>query len=137
MSVLSLKNMIKPEQEAEIEFPGLPGFVITLNYMGRDKLAEIRNQCVTKKFSKSGLEEGLDFDKFNKLYSSKVIRGWKGLKLSYVTELLLSEIPEGYSPDDELPYTEENAEYMLKHASSFDTFVSSTLGDLSNFTKRG
>lgn len=135
--MLELKNMIKPEQAAEIDFPGFDGFVVTLNYLGREKLAEIRNKCVTKKMIKGQLEESIDFDKFNKMYSAAVIKGWKGLKLSYVSQLLLLEIPEGYKEEDELPYSVENAEHLLKNANNFDAFVTATLGDLSNFTKRG
>lgn len=135
--MLELKNMIKPEQSAELDFPGYEGFTVTLNYLGREKLAEIRNKCVVKKVAKGQLEEAIDFDKFNKLYSAAVIKGWKGLKLKYLREMLLLEIPEGYNEESELPYTQENAEYLLKNANSFDVFVSATLSDLTNFTKHG
>lgn len=137
MTSLSLKSMIKPEQAAEIEFPGLEGFKVMLNYLGREKLADIRKTCVTKKLVKGQIEESIDFDKFNRLYSDAVIKGWSGLKLKYVSQMMLVEIPEGNSEDAELPYTPENAEVLLRNANDFDTFVSSTLGDLSNFTKRG
>jgi len=137
MSILSLKNMIKPEQAAEIDYPGLEGFTVTLNYLGRDKLTDIRKACVTKKLVKGQLEENLDFEKFNKLYSAAVIKGWKGFKMKYLTQLLLADLPDGVGPEDELEFTPENAEELLRHASDFDSFVSSTLADLSNFTKRG
>ena len=137
MTVLSLKSMIKPEQSAEIDFPGFEGFTIILNYLGREKLAEIRRSCVTKKLNKGQLEETIDFDKFNSQYSAAVIKGWKGLKLKYVSQMMLVDIPEGNSEEDELPYTPENADFLLRNAADFDAFVSATLSDLSNFTKRG
>ena len=37
-------------------------------------------------------------------------------------------------PDDELPYTQENAELLMKNANMFDTWVTETVGDLENFT---
>lgn len=137
MTSLSLKSMIKPEQSAEIEFPGCEGFVVTLNYLGRERLADIRKTCVTKKMIKGQLEESIDFDKFNRLYSDAVIKGWSGLKLKYVSQMMLVDIPEGNSEEDLLPYSPENAEALLRNAGDFDAFVSATLGDLSNFTKRG
>lgn len=137
MTALSLKSMIKPEQSAVIDFPGFEGFSVTLNYLGRERLAEIRKNCVTKKMEKGQLVESLDFDKFNRLYSEAVIKGWTGLKLKYLPQMMLVDLPEGYSEEDMLEYTPENAEFLLRNAGDFDSFVSATLGDLSNFTKRG
>lgn len=135
--MLSLKNMIKPEQSAEIDFPGFPDFVVTLNYLGRDKLSEIRSKCVQRKIVRGQVDESLDFEMFNKLYSRSVIKGWKGLKLSYLSKLMLVDLPADYKEDDELEFTEENAEALLRHATDFDAFVTNTLADLGNFTKRG
>ena len=38
--------------------------------------------------------------------------------------------------DDELPFTQENAELLMKNANSFDTWVTETAGELENFTER-
>ena len=38
-------------------------------------------------------------------------------------------------PEDELAYTLENAELLMKNANNFDTWVTETLGDLENFTQ--
>ena len=37
-------------------------------------------------------------------------------------------------PDDELPYTQENAELLMKNATDFDSWLTETVGDLENFT---
>ena len=37
--------------------------------------------------------------------------------------------------DSELPYSQEEAEILMKNSGSFDTWVTDTLGDLENFTK--
>ena len=36
--------------------------------------------------------------------------------------------------EDELPYTQEDAEIMMKNASDFDTWVTEVVADLENFT---
>jgi len=36
--------------------------------------------------------------------------------------------------DDELPYTKDNAELLMKNANNFDSWVTETVGDLENFT---
>ena len=35
----------------------------------------------------------------------------------------------------ELPFTQENAELLMKNSSDFDTWVTESVGDLENFTK--
>ena len=37
------------------------------------------------------------------------------------------------NPDDCLPYTQENAELLMKNATDFDTWVTEVVGDLENF----
>jgi len=134
---LNLNSMVKPEQAMDFEYPGCPGFSVTLCYLGRERLNAIRKACISKKVSKEGIQDSMDFEKFNRLYSEAVILGWKGLKMSYVANMMLIEIPDNVDKDSELEFTIENAETLLKHSTEFDTFVTSTLGDLANFTKRG
>ena len=78
-------------------------------------------------------EEELDEEKFLTEYCKAVIKGWKGLKFRYLEELLLVDI-SGQDPDDELAYTQENAELLMKNANDFDTWVTESVGDLENFT---
>ncbi len=134
---LNLNSMVKPEQSVEFDYPGFTDFKVTLCYLGREKLNNIRKACVIKKITKQGVEDGLDLDKFNKLYSQAVIKGWSGFKLSYVSQLMLVTLPDEVNQDTPLEYTVENAEALLKHSTDFDTFVTSMLSDLANFTKHG
>jgi hypothetical protein len=134
---LNLNSMVKPEQSVEFDYPGFTDFKVTLCYLGREKLNTIRKACVIKKITKQGVEDGLDLDKFNKLYSQAVIKGWSGFKLSYVSQLMLVTLPDEVNQDTPLEYTVENAEALLKHSTDFDTFVTSMLSDLANFTKHG
>ena len=92
-------------------------------------------QCVATKFNRSTHqpEENLDEDKFIIEYTKAVVKGWKGLKFSYLEEFLLVDVSQ-FEPDDMLPYTQDNAELLMKNSSSFDTWVSDTIGDLENFT---
>ena len=134
---LNLNSMVKPEQSVEFDYPGFTDFKVTLCYLGREKLNTIRKACVIKKITKQGVEDGLDLDKFNKLYSQAVIKGWSGFKLSYVSQLMLVTLPDEVNQDTPLEYTVENAEALLKHSTDFDTLVTSMLSDLANFTKHG
>ena len=78
--------------------------------------------------------EEFDDEKFIVEYCKAVIKGWKGLKYSYLEALLLVDI-SGLNPEDCLPFTQDNAELLMKNANDFDTWVTETVGDLENFTK--
>ena len=136
MSDISLKSLMKPSMTVSIDFPGMNGFSVDLCYLAREELLALRKKCVSKKFNRSThqAEEIIDDDMFLTEYVKAVIKGWTGLKLSYLEELLLVDT-EGMDPDQELPYSLEEAEILMKNSGSFDTWVSDTLGDLENFTK--
>jgi hypothetical protein len=38
-------------------------------------------------------------------------------------------------PEDELEFSQDNAETLMKNAGDFDTWVTEVTGDLENFTK--
>ena len=40
-----------------------------------------------------------------------------------------------FDPDDELPYTQDNAETLMQNGSDFDSWVTEMVGDLENFTR--
>ena len=79
-------------------------------------------------------EEQLDNDKFLVEYCKAIIKGWKGLKYKYLEELLLVDTSE-VNLEDELEWTHENAEILMKNSGDFDNWVSETVGELENFTK--
>jgi len=133
---VSLKSLLTPSKTVGIEFPGMDGFEVKLTYLAREELLKLRNRSVKQVLNKRtrAYEEQLDNDKFLVEYSKAVVKGWKGLKYSYLEELLLVDTSE-VNPDDCLEYSEENAELLLKNSGDFDNWVSDMLGDLENFTK--
>ena len=132
---VSLVSLMTPSKTVTIDFPGCAGMTVDLCYLAREELLKLRKKCVTTKFSKKTRqpEEELDEERFLTEYCKAVIKGWKGLKFRYLEELLLVDI-SGQDPDDELAYTQENAELLMKNAGDFDTWVTDTVGDLENFT---
>ena len=76
---------------------------------------KLRKKCVTTKFSKKTRqpEEILDEEKFLLHYCGSVIKSWGGLKYRYLEELLLVDV-SAFDPNDALPYSQENAELLMK-----------------------
>jgi hypothetical protein len=132
---ISLASLMTPSKTVTIDFPGYSGMKVDLCYLAREELIKLRKRCLTTKFNRKTRqpEEELDEEKFLTEYCNAVIKGWKGLKFRYLEELLLVDI-SGQDPDDELMYTQENAELLMKNANDFDTWVTESVGDLENFT---
>ena len=133
---VSLASLLTPSKTVTIDYPGMVGFTVDLCYLAREELLKLRNRCLSQKFNRKtrAFDEQLDEDKFLVEYVKAVIKGWKGLKYSYLEELLLVDI-SNLDPNDELQFTHENAETLMKNASDFDTWVTEVTGDLENFTR--
>jgi len=133
---VSLASLLTPSKTVTVDYPTLPGFSVDLCYLAREELIKLRSRCVSQKLNRKtrAFEETLDEDKFLTEYCKAVIKGWKGLKYKYLEELLLVDI-SGLNPEDELEFSVENAETLMKNGSDFDTWVTEVTGDLENFTK--
>jgi len=132
---VSLASLLTPSKTVSVDFPGYKGFSVDICYLGRDELVKLRKKCITTKFNKRTHqpEENLDEDRFIEEYVSAVIKGWTGLKYSYLEEFLLVDISK-QNPDDELAFTQENAELLMRNSNSFDTWITDTVSNLENFT---
>jgi hypothetical protein len=132
---ISLASLMTPSKTVGIDFPGYKGFSVDLCYLAREELVKLRKKCVSTKFNKKTHqpEEILDEEKFLTEYVKAVIKGWTGLKYKYLEELLLVDLGD-LDREDCLLYSLENAELLMKNSSSFDTWVTETVGDLENFT---
>jgi|TARA_R100000081_G_scaffold44665_1_gene21044 hypothetical protein len=133
---VSLKSLLTPSKTVSMEMPGFEGFEVKLTYLAREELLKLRNRSVKQVLNKKtrAYEEQLDNDKFLVEYCKAIIKGWKGLKYKYLEELLLVDTSE-VDLEDDLAYTQENAEILMKNSGDFDNWVSETVGELENFTK--
>jgi hypothetical protein len=133
---VSLSSLLTPSKTVTVDYPGMSGFTVDLCYLAREELLKLRNRCLAQKFNRKtrAFDEQLDEDKFLVEYVKAVIKGWKGLKYSYLEELLLVDI-SSLNPEDTLEYNQENAETLMKNAADFDTWVTEVTGELENFTR--
>tara|TARA_B100000073_G_C23652457_1_gene541150 strand:- start:447 stop:869 length:423 start_codon:yes stop_codon:yes gene_type:complete len=134
-SPISLATLMTPSKTVTLDYPGFANFSVDVTYLAREELLKLRKRCVTTKFNRKTRqpEEELNEDLFLVEYVKAVIQGWTGLKFRYLEELLLVDV-SAYEPDDELPFTSENAELLMKNSGDFDTWITEVVGDLENFT---
>lgn len=131
---LSLKSLLVPSKTVEVEYPGLNGFKINVVFLSRETLVSIRKKATKTSFKNRQPVEELDDKLFLQLYVNACIKGWSGLKLSYLEQLAPVDM-SGQDPDAELAYDQDNALSLMQSSANFDAFISETVTELSNFTK--
>ena len=134
---VSLKSLMTPSKTVEFDYPGCEGFRVSLCYLAREELIKLRTRCVTQVFNKKtrSYEEELDDDKFLTEYTKAVVKGWKGFQLSYAKNMLLLGDLTPEQETQELEFTQDNVEVLMKNSNDFDTWVTEQVGDLENFTQ--
>lgn len=131
---LSLKNLLVPSKSVEVEYPGFDGFKINVVFLSRETLVSIRKKATKTVFKNRQPIEELDDKLFLQLYVNACIKGWSGLKLSYLEQLAPVDITS-QDAESELPYDQDNALFLMQASANFDAFISETVTELSNFTK--
>lgn len=130
LSTIAVKNKI-----ITVEHPNYEGFSVDIEYMSKETLKRLLEAASTQKFSKKThqLEEDTNNELFLKLYTKALIKGWKGLKLKYVMELMPIEI-DNSQLEDKLEYDEDNALTLIKNSNEFDQWISSVSGEVGKFS---
>lgn len=130
---LTLKDLLVPSKEIEIDFPGMPDFKVNLVFLTREALVNIRKKATKTTFKNRQPVEELDDEVFLQLYSEAAIKNWSGLKFSYLEQL--APIKAGNDPEDTLAYSKDNALFLMKASANFDGFISEKVTELTTFTK--
>ena len=134
---MDLKSLLVDSKTTWVEFPGSEGFEVELANLSRKELQNLRKNCIQNKFNRKTrmYEESLDDEKFVKEFTLKTVKGWKGLKLKYLEDLLLVDYPKK-DADVELEYTEDNALTLVENSTEFDNWLNEVVFDLDNFRNK-
>jgi hypothetical protein len=132
-----LQNLKINNNEMVVEFPRFKKFKLKMCYVPREDLATIRQQSSSIGFSKvtRAREETVDTDKFMDSYIKKAIKGWEGLTMDIVSSLVPVQISEK-ELNDVVPYSHEDAMWLVRNSTEFDSFISDTMNQVDLFTVR-
>ncbi len=133
-AALSLKALLVPSKAAEVDYPGLNSFKVNVVFLSRETLNSIRKKAIKVTHKNRTPVEELDDKLFLQLYVNAAIKGWSGLKLEYLNTLAPVDLT-GQDMNAELEYSQDNALYLMQASADFDSFISETVTELSNFTK--
>lgn len=129
---VSLKSLLVPTKTVETEFPGMEGFKLQLSFLSREELTKIRKKATKLEYKNRQPVETVNDELFLQLYVDACIKGWEGLKFSYLEKLAPVDV-SGQKPDDTLGYSRDNALMLMKASADFDGFISDTVTELANF----
>jgi len=131
---MELKSLLVDSKTTWVEFPGLDGFEVELANLSRKELVALRKKCTQNKFNRKtrAFEESLDDEKFVKEFSQLTVKGWKGLQLGYLEDLLLVDL-KNQDATTELDFSEDNALQLVENSSEFDNWLNEVVFDLENF----
>lgn len=134
---MDLKSLLVDSKTTWAEFPGLEGFEVELANLSRKELVNLRKKCTTNKFNRKtrAFEESLDDEKFVKEFTEATVKGWKGLKLKYLEDLILVDL-KGQDPEVEMDFSLENAHVLVENSSEFDNWLNEVVFDLENFRSK-
>ena len=131
---MKLRELMVDTKSAWIDYPGCNGFQVEVANLARKELINLRKKCIIQKFDRKtkAVTEELDEDKFVHEFTKATIKGWRGLKLKFLENLLLVDLSDA-DLEDELEYSQEEAEQLLQNSSEFDSWINEVVFDLANF----
>jgi len=133
-TILSLKNLLVPSKSVEVDYPGFNDFKVNVVFLSRETLVSLRKKATKVTFKNRQPVEELDDKLFLQLYVAACIKGWSGLKLSYLEQLAPVDLT-GQDAEVVLEYDADNALFLMQSSANFDAFISETVTELANFTK--
>jgi len=131
---MELKSLLVDTKTTWVEFPGLDNFEVELANLSRKELVALRKRCTTNKFNRKtrAFEEVLDDEKFVQEFTEATVKGWKGLKLKYLEDLVLVDL-KGQDGEASLEWSMENAQQLVENSNEFDNWLNEVVFDLENF----
>ena len=134
---MDLKSLLVDSKTTWVEFPGLLGFEVELANLSRKELVNLRKKCTINKFNRKTrqFEDELNDEKFVVEFTKATVKGWKGMKLSYLEDLLLVDL-KGQDSEAEMEFSEENAQQLVENSSEFDNWLNEVVFDLENFRSK-
>ena len=121
-------------RDVSVDFEALPGFSVTLGYMSKSVNRKMAKDSTVSKMDGTGnIVSEFDADAFGVSFCREAIKGWTGLTYGKLAQLMLINEEAIEDLDAELPYSEDNAQLLLRESTIFDNWVSEKVGQITTF----
>jgi len=108
------------------EFDAVEGFEVEIAFVGREEMTKMFDKCTRLEWNHKThqREPETDRPKLMKLWSERVLKNWRGLKLKDLVKVVPIEGPKkDDNPEAVVEATPENKAALLTHNAEFDNFV--------------
>jgi hypothetical protein len=133
MSDLKISELLA-EEEKTIWIKYLDDFEINIRYLPRRelvKISETSTEITWDKKTHTRIDK-VNTDRFYSKFVDKAILGWKGLTLSTLSKIVPINL-NGQDPKAEVVFTKENAIELLRSGYDLDSFLQSSILDITQF----
>lgn len=109
-----------------------------LAFLGRSQLSQMlgRNTKIAFDARTHAKEEKLDSDALSTEIANTCVKGWHGVTYKWLSTLFVLNLPEGTNMDEELPFSTDNLQYLMKNAYGLDSWLLDTVRDAANFNEK-
>lgn len=124
-----LKGRKQTERTVWVEYKD--GFELEVRYSNRDRAREFLTRCTIQEWDVATRQfrEKVDNKKYARLLAEEVIANWRGLTPPVLKQMvLLDEYPE-----IEVPFSVDDAEWLLNEAAGFDLWVQQVSHEIAIF----
>ena len=114
-------------------------FEVSLCYFNSEDNRKLVENCIDKNFNVlTQQDEGkLDEEKYTTEYTKAVLKGWKGLKYKHLAGLGIPHpVYTEEKLEEEIEYSIEEGEALMKRSSKFYQFVSNHMRDFTQFAEK-
>ena len=131
---MELSKLVVDTKETKVTFPDSE-FEIDVVYLSRKESKKLTDDCTTKRmdYKTRQVVETFDEDEFIHRYVQAAIKGWTGLDGKLLKKLML--IDDDVPDDQEIPYSSENAEILVKNSVYFDNWLTEVVNDIKTFQR--
>lgn len=119
-----------------VPYPKFPTFIVKLNYISREELQGIRKQASVIKYNPvtRQREDTVESDVFLEEYVRKAVKDWSGLTMEIVAKLVPIDT-KGQDLNSVVPFTEDDALWLVKNSPDFDAWFSDMMNQVDVFTR--
>ena len=128
---MAISKFVLPTKIVPVAYPTAPDFVVDLKYISREVSRRITKD--TQKLRMDSKDMELSDEAFNLVYAKEAFAGWKGLTYKVLSSLVLLDESQIEDMDAEVPFSIEDAAYLLTASQPFEAWVNKVVFELDSF----
>ena len=128
---MAISKFVLPTKVISVAYPAAATFILDLKYISREVSRRITKD--TQKLRMDSKDMELSDEAFNLVYAKEAFAGWKGLTYKVLSTLVLLDETQIEDMDAEVPFSIEDAAYLLTASQPFEAWVNKVVFELDSF----